>query len=180
MKKVFLILLGGVVFTSCNNKGTSANEATTDTSGTTAVAQKMDYPYTIDHPDNWEMGSNQNTMVALSALKAYEKGNVDESLKNFGDSVQIQFDGLDTKLSNDSLKAFFAKGRSGFKSMDIKMDDWESVVSKDKKDEWVTLWYRQKWEDAKGKMDSADVINDLKMKDGKIVRLDEYTRKLHQ
>jgi hypothetical protein len=180
MKKVLFILLGGVVFASCNSKSTSAKEATTDTSGTTAVAQKMVYPYTIDHPDNWEMGSNQNTMAALSALKAFENGNVDESLKNFGDSIQIQFDGLDTKLSNDSLKAFFAKSRSNIKNMNIKMDDWESVVSKDKKDEWVTLWYRQKWEDASGKKDSADIINDLKMKDGKIIRLDEYTRKLHQ
>jgi hypothetical protein len=59
------------------------------------------------------------------------------------------------------------------------MDDWESVISKDKKDEWVTLWYRQKWEDNKGKSDSSDIVNDLKMKDGKIIRLDEYTRKLH-
>jgi hypothetical protein len=179
MKKVFLILMGGVVIASCNNKSSSANEATTDTSGTAAVAQKMDYPYTIDHPDNWEIGSNQNTMTALSALKAYEKGNVDESLKYFGDSVRVQFDGLDTKLSNDSLKTMFTKSRADYKSMNVKMDDWISVISKDKKDEWVTLWYRQKWEDAKGKQDSADIINDIKFKDGKIIRLDEYTRKLH-
>ncbi len=63
--------------------------------------------------------------------------------------------------------------------MNIKMDDWESVTSKDKKDEWVTMWYRQRWEDNKGIKDSVDVVNDLKMKDGKIIRLDEYTRKLH-
>lgn len=179
MKKVFLILLGGVVFASCNNKSASSPEAATDTSGTEAVAQKMDYPYTIDHPDNWEMGNNQNTMTALSALKAYENGNVDESMKYFGDSIHLQFDGLDKKMSNDSLKSMFAKGRSNYKSMEVKMDDWESVISKDKKDEWVTLWYRQKWEDTNGKKDSADIVNDLKMKDGKIIRLDEYTRKLH-
>ena len=180
MKKILVVFLGGAIFTSCNSSNTPANEATKDSSATMASAPKMDYPYTIDHPDNWEMGSTQNSMVALSALKAYENGNVDESLKSFGDSVQIQFDGLDTKLSNDSLKSMFTRERRNFKSMNIKMDDWESVVSKDKKDEWVTLWYRQKWEDSKGKMDSADVINDLKMKDGKIIRLDEYTRKLHQ
>ncbi len=180
MKKILVVFLGGAIFTSCNSGNTPANEATKDSSATMASTPKMDYPYTIDHPDNWEMGSTQNSMVALSALKAYEKGNVDESLKSFGDSVQIQFDGLDTKLSNDSLKSMFTRERRNFKSMNIKMDDWESVVSKDKKDEWVTLWYRQKWEDSKGKMDSADVINDLKMKDGKIIRLDEYTRKLHQ
>ena len=63
--------------------------------------------------------------------------------------------------------------------MNVKMDDWESVSSNDKKEEWVTLWYRQSWEDTKGKKDSADIIDDMNIKNGKIIRLDEYTRKLH-
>ncbi len=142
-------------------------------------AAAMNYPYTIELPDNWEMGSNENTMAALSALKAYEIGNIDESIKYFGDSVQVQFDGLDKTMSNDSLKAMFASSRSGMKNIELKMDDWESVISKDKTKEWVTLWYRQKWEDMKGKVDSSDIVNDLQLKNGKIVRLDEYTRKLH-
>ncbi len=39
---------------------------------------------------------------------------------------------FDKKMSNDSLKSMFTKLRSGFKSIDVKMDDWESVISKDK------------------------------------------------
>ncbi|MEO6905894.1 MAG: hypothetical protein ABI148_06005, partial [Ginsengibacter sp.] len=65
------------------------------------------------------------------------------------------------------------------KNWKIKMQDWESVISNDKKDEYVTLWYRQYSENMKGVKDSTDIINDLKMKDGKIIGLDEYTRKLH-
>ena len=45
--------------------------------------------------------------------------------------------------------------------------------------EYVTLWYREYSKDAKGAKDSIDVVNDLKMKDGKIIGLDEYLRKLH-
>ena len=184
MKKLILVFIGGLVFVSCNNNGTSTTEVTKDSSAKDssvkgAMAQTMSYPYTIDHPDNWQTGSSDNTMNALMALKAYENGNMDESMKYFGDSVKVAFDGLEKTLSNDSLKAMFNRSRSGLKSMSIKMDDWESVISKDKKDEWVTLWYRQKWEDNKGKSDSADIVNDLKMKDGKIIRLDEYTRKIH-
>ena len=175
--------MSAIAFASCNDAGTETKEAMKDStskdSTTAAPAVVMNYPYTIDHPDNWEMGSNANTMVALSALKAFENGNVAESMKYFGDSTHIQFDGLDKTMSNDSLKAMFTQWRGGIKSMSIRMDDWESVISKDKKDEWVTFWYREKWEDMKGKKDSADYINDLKIKDGKIVRLDEYTRKLH-
>ena len=180
MKKLTLFFLAAIAFTSCNNAGTDTKEAVKDSTAPVPPAPvAMNYPYTIDHPDNWDMGSTANTMVALSALKGYETGNVPESMKYFGDSVHLQFDALDKAFPVDSLQAMFTKFRSAMKSMEVKMNDWESVISKDKKEEWVTLWYKQKWEDSKGKKDSADIIDDLKLKDGKIVRLDEYTRKLH-
>ncbi len=179
MKKMVLFFLAGIAFSSCNNQGTQTKEAMKDTTSGAPAAVAMNYPYTIDHPDNWDMGNNQNTMVALSALKAFENGNIPETMKYFGDSVHMQFDGLDKTLPADSVQAMFTKIRNDMKSLAIKMYDWESVISKDKKDEWVTIWYRQKSEDMKGRKDSADYVNDLKMKDGKIIRLDEYTRKLH-
>jgi hypothetical protein len=180
MKKMMLLFLAAIAFTSCNNAGTETKEAVKDSTAPAPPAPvAMNYPYTIEHPDNWDMGSTGNTMIVLTAIKAFENGNVAESMKNFGDSIQLQFDGLDKKMSADSAKALFTTWRNAYKSMEVKMNDWESVISKDKKEEWVTIWYRQKWEDTKGKKDSADFIDDLKLKDGKIVRLDEYTRKLH-
>ena len=178
MKKLRLLFFTAIAFVSCNNAGTETKEAAKDSTASTP-AKVMNYPYTIDHPDNWDMGNPENTMVALSALKAFSSGDVAGGMKYFGDSAQVQFDGLDKTMSNDSLKSMFTAWRNGYKSIDVKMNDWESVISKDKKEEWVTLWYRQKWEDMKDKKDSADFIDDLKIKDGKIIRLDEYTRKLH-
>jgi hypothetical protein len=181
MRKIKFLFLSAVVFASCNNNGTEGKEAAKDSTkkDSTATAAAVNYPYTIEHPDNWDIGSKQNTVIALSALKAFNSGNIAESVTYFGDSVKVEFDGMDKKLSNDSLKAIFTKWRNGYKSIDVKMQDWESVISKDKSEEWVTLWYRQKWEDTKGKADSADYIDDLKLKNGKIIQLDEYTRKLH-
>ena len=57
--------------------------------------------------------------------------------------------------------------------MTVKMGDWESVISKDKKTEYVTMWYREIWTDKKGKTDSLAVIDDCKIVNGKIVELDE-------
>ena len=180
MKKLVLFFMTAIAL-SCNNGTSTAVEAKKDTAAATATAAPapMNYPYTIDHPDNWEVGSTANTMTALSALKAWEDGKVDESVKYFGDTVHVRFDGLDKKMTNDSLKTFFTASRNSFKSITVKMGDWESVISKDKSEEWVTIWYKQTWEPLKGKKDSSDVINDLKLKDGKIVILNEYTRKLH-
>lgn len=147
-----------------------------DTSDSSA---KMDYPYKIEKPDNWEIGSSENTMVALQALKAWEDGNVDQTLKFFGDSIHLKFDGLDKKISNDSLKIFFTENRNKFKSIKERVEDWESVISKDKSEEWVTLWYTDIPETQAGVLDSIDIVNDFKLKDGRIIRIDQYTRKLN-
>ena len=177
MKQLLMLVLGGVLFASCKDSGSSATEATGETAANTVNTQNMDYPYTIDHPDYWETGSQQNTLNALSSLKAWENNNLDESMKYFADSVHVQFDGFDKTVSKDSLRKMIAPGPT-FKSHSVKMQDWESVISKDKKEEYFTVWYRQYNEHIDGQKDSVDVINDLKMKNGKIIGLDEYRRKL--
>jgi hypothetical protein len=58
------------------------------------------------------------------------------------------------------------------------MDDWESVISSDKKSEWVTLWYKQTVTDKKGHIDSMSVVDDAKIVNGKIVVLDEKIQHL--
>jgi hypothetical protein len=63
------------------------------------------------------------------------------------------------------------------KNLKLKVTDWESVVGKTKKEEWVTVWYIQSWTDAKGKADSIQLVNDMQIKAGKIVQLDEYGRR---
>lgn len=179
MKQLLLLFWTGLFYIACNNTQTTSKAPTSDsTTEATPVAPKMDYPYTIKKPDNWDIGSQQNTLIVLRALKAWENNKIDESAGYFSDSVQVRFDGLDKKVSNDTLKALITY-RPEVKSYSIRMEDWESVISKDKKDEYVTIWYRQFTDHKNGKKDSVDVIDDLKMKNGKIIGLDEYTRKLH-
>lgn len=178
MKKLTFIFLTALAC-SCDNMQTPPKEPTKDTAAAAATSTPANYAYTIEHPDNWEVGSAANTAIALSALKAFEDGKIDECLTYFGDSVRVQFDGLDKKMSRDSLKVLFTNSRNNYKTIKVKMYDWESVIAKDKSEEWVTLWYSQTWETTKGVKDSADVINDLMLKNGKIVRLSEYTRRTH-
>jgi len=179
IKLLSLLLLGGALFTACNSAGTSPNEAQKDSTSVSTNIQPMNYPYTIDHPDNWEIGSQQNTMIALASLKAWENKNIGDAVKFFADSVHIRFDGIDQKVSNDTLKSMITPSPMT-KNYSIKMQDWESVISKDKTEEYVTLWYREYKENTNGKKDSMDVVNDLKMKDGKIIGLDQYIRRLHK
>ena len=175
MKQVFIIAVG-VCLLSCNTASTTKTNADSSTAAAPRTDEKMDYAYTIDHPDNWETGDRKNTAIVLKGLKAYENGDIATCVATFGDSVKLEFDNYEATLSNDSLKAMFTRDRSKIKAMTIHMDDWESVISKDKKVEYVSLWYKQIWTDEKGKVDSLECMDDLRMKNGKIVGLNEKIR----
>ncbi len=121
-------------------------------------------------------GKRSNTEMVLKGLKAYENGNIEEAVKDFADSVKLEFDGFEAKVSKDSLVALFKRSRSEAKSMTIKMEDFESVKSKDGKEEWVSLWYKEIWEDQKGKKDSVQTMDDMRIENGKIALLNQKVR----
>ena len=56
------------------------------------------------------------------------------------------------------------------------MEDFESVKFKDEKEEWVSLWYKEIWEDQKGKKDSVQTMDDLRIENGKIALLNQKVR----
>jgi len=96
--------------------------------------------------------------------------------KCFADSVDFRFDGGDFKGTLAQFVKMVVSETSAMKTDKITMQDWEAVVSKDKKENWVTVWYKQKWTNAKGVADSAELVNDMSLKDGKIFKFDEYMR----
>jgi hypothetical protein len=167
MRKIvsFCLLLAGAV--SCNQAEKPAETSTA----------KPNYAYTIDKPDNWDMVADpKNTEIAMNALKAFEENKLDECASYFADSVRWRFDYVDVKLGKDSLKSFISEGRKTYASLKVNMHDFESVVSKDKKENYVTMWYTQVFTDASGKVDSTAIINDIKIENGKIVELSEASR----
>lgn len=179
MKKIIFLLTVLVVAISCNDAGTTGTDSkdSTTKTATTNGTDSINYPYTIENPDTWEPGDKMHTLNVLKSLKGFETGNIDEAVSYFGDSVRLRFDEMDEKVSHDSLKALFTKWRGMYKSVKIDMGDWESVKSKAKNEEWVSIWYKQINEDKNGKKDSMAIMDDLKIVNGKIVELDEKSRK---
>ncbi|MEO6404228.1 MAG: hypothetical protein ABIY51_05485 [Ferruginibacter sp.] len=176
MKRLILISFWSLFVFGCNDK-TEKTEATTGDSPKMASATSTDelvYPYTLDQPyKDWQPGDKQHAVMVMNALKGYESGDIDGAMAGFGDSIDLRFDYYHGKLSHDSLKNYFIKDRANYSNIKIKMGDWESVISKDKKEEYVTMWYKQIITDKAGKTDSLAVIDDAKIVNGKIVELDE-------
>lgn len=177
MKKIFLFAATATFIISCNNNSTTTTNASDSTKTESVKAETLVYPYTLEEPyKDWQPGDQQHAVTVLKSLKGFETNNMDACMAGFGDSVKINFDYLQATFSNDSLKKFFTNARAQYNSMTIHMGDWESVISKDKMSEYVTLWYKQIWTDKKGKTDSVSVINDCKIVNGKVVELSENIR----
>lgn len=169
MKKIYLLFIIPLLITACQPK--------TKTDDTAATSVTPVYPYKIKHPDYWTMDtSHTNTVIALNAIKAYETMDTVLMKKCFADSLTFDYDGGEFKGTISQLIKMIETMSPNTKNIKIDMKDWESVISNDKKEEWVTLWYTQHWTDAKGKTDSVQYINDMQLKGGKIVKLDEFAR----
>ncbi len=172
MKKLLPLFAMALLITACKPKATTdATAAKTDTAG---------FAYTIPEPtNNWDIDTNTtNLKVALKALKAYETGDTTNMRSYFTDTITFNFDsGTFKGPAGDFVKQCKMATDSG-KKVVIQMSDWESVISKKEKDQWVGLWYDEISTDAKGKVDTLSEVNNVLFANGKITRIDEYVRRL--
>lgn len=138
-----------------------------------------DYPYQLNGPyKDWQAGNQENAIMVLKMIKAWETKNVAECASYFADNCEMNMDYYQATVSKDSIVAFIENSYTNNASIKVEMQDWESVVSADGKDEWVTLWYKQTLVDKDGKSETLNIINDAKIENGKIVLFDEYIQHL--
>ena len=173
MKNLLFFLFAASAAVSCNNqipyfeaKVQPVNE------------EKYEYPYTSDRPfNNWEIGDEKNIVLVLNSLKAYQDGKIATSIENFADVVTLEFDNYHFKGNKDRAMQLFTRKRNNLQSLDIQIENCQSLTSRDTKDEWVSIWYKQKWTSKSGKTDSLFCMEDLKIENGKIAVLDQKTRR---
>lgn len=172
MKQILLMAGLAFAFASCNNETKDASKDSAET--VTATAAAVELPFKLDEPyKNWQTGSTENAVAAMTALKTFVDKDFAGLAASLADSLDLRVDGFQQKMSRDSAISLFTNIRNGYNDLAITMYDYESVISADKKTEWVTLWYKQVWKDANGKADSLSIIDDCKMENGKMAVLDE-------
>jgi hypothetical protein len=126
----------------------------------------------MKYVSDWVPGDPHHAAMVMKALKSYETGNLNDGKQYLADSVNFFVDGFRFKGTRDSLISILNKARAGYKEMAIDMHDWESVKSKSRNEEYVTMWYTEKTTDLKGKKDSANYTDDVKIVNGKIAEID--------
>ena len=181
MKKLIVLLFSPLLFTACNDKATTSAD-TKDSSKMDSGSSKMDansadngnveLVYTMKYVSDWVPGDPHHAAMVMKALKGFETGNLDDTKQYFADSVTFIGDGYKFKGTKDSLISEFSKDRAKLKDIVITMQDWESVKSKSRGEEYVTMWYMQKTTDLKGRKDSANYTDDVRIVNGKIAQID--------
>lgn len=169
MKPALLILCLCLMLFSCKNTSTT-EQASTDTT-------KIDYPFKPKYSINWQRGDEHNALIVLKCLKKYIAGDVKGALENFADTTEFVGDQFHFKGKKDSLAVILGQIRGDMISVSKEFDSWMTTYYPDKKDTWVTLWYTEKWTDKKGKKDSLYYVDDVLLKNGKILVYDEKVRR---
>ncbi len=171
MKSLLFLLIFVALGISCNTN--SEAPVATGLAPDSSTVEPA-YPYTLESPyREWQAGDRQHVVTVMKSLKAFEAGDMDGCMTAFGDTVDLRFDGYYAKLAKDSAKKMLTQSRQALAAVKINMADWESVISKDKKHEYVTLWYKEIQTDRKGKVDSLSIVDDIKIVNGKIVEIDQ-------
>lgn len=169
-----LLLFCSLALFSCTNESKPAESKTDSTA--TAAKETLSYPYSAKYTLNWQPGDEKNAVIVLNCLKKYCDGDVKGSMAYMADTAEFIADRIHLKLTRDSLGAVFTKMRATFGSITAEPDTWITTYYPEKKDTWVTVWYTQKWTDLKGKADSAYYTDDVLVKEGKILQIDEKQR----
>ena len=183
MKKLLFLLLPAALFFSCSD-----NKSTTEiASGDSVTTNKMDndgddddvaLPYTMRGKADWKRASAGNAAIAMNTLRAYEMNDIEGMRQYLADTVEFFVDNWSFKGSRDSTIAMMTDHRRGTDSISINMHDYESVKSKSRNEEWVSLWYTETSKMKGGKLDSARVMDDIKIVNGKVAVIDSKMRRL--
>ncbi|MBB2145477.1 hypothetical protein GM921_08285 [Pedobacter sp. LMG 31464] len=167
MKQLSFLLLITLLFVGCQSKDAK----------TTAKVDTTNYPYTSKKAYNWEMNSDsKNMIIAMNALKAFASKDTAALKPLIADSIHLSVDGYELNGTRAEFLKAAQQEMDKYNSISINMDDYESVVSADKTEEWVSLWYTQHSEGKDGKKGSVNMFNDIKIEKGKVTKWNEYVR----
>jgi hypothetical protein len=170
MKKLNFFIWVAMLLYACQNRPASKSLPT--------LRGDAHYAYAVKQSDRWTTNpDHQNIMVTMNALKAYETGDTTLLRKCVADSLTVYYDGGIYKGGKREFMFTIKEVVKALKKLRIKVKDCESVISKDHEQERVTTWYTQYWINEQGQPDSADVVDDARFKDGKIIVWYDYMRR---
>jgi hypothetical protein len=169
---LFLATLCVVILLSCQSESKPAVVK----SDSAVAKEPIAYPFTAKYSLNWQPGDEKNALIVLNCLKHYVDSDMKGAFVDFADTVDFYSDGFHFKGSKDSLQTIIGTERNALASVSKSFDTWLTAYYPDNGENWVTLWYTETTTNKKGKTDSLFYVDDVLIKNGKILEYDEKIR----
>lgn len=153
------LLPGLVLFAIACNQTASKEPASSDEKTETAPEKPVDanisYPYNPTYSSSFEMGNPQLSKIVLDMWKDYDNNTLDNSAKNFADSVTMHLEGSKgTRLSRDATLSEAKKYRATQSDVKSVIHAFVPLKSTDKNEDWVLVWGTE-YATMNGKKDST-------------------------
>jgi len=138
------------------------------------TSQSIDYGYEATYSSNWKIGNPENIKVVLDVQKGAEKNDFEAVKKNIHSEIIIG-NGDGTVIRG--IEAFSNTFESFLKNFKISVNPavWIAVES-DEGDEWVLLWTNEEYTDEEGKTKKIAAQESFQIKDGKIIRVNQFQK----
>ena len=175
MRKIIIFFLAAAFLFACNANDSTTVKGATDS---TAKTEPLNLPFKVAKTPDWERGDPSHVTLAMNTLKAFVDNDMTGIKQYLADSVEFYTDGIKFKGPRDSLVKMFTRYRGERSRIDINMHDYESVKSKTRGEEWVSMWYTENNVSNAGVSDSFMVMDDIKIVNGKVAIIDSKGRKL--
>ena len=144
---------------------------------TDSVLPEIHSPYKITYSSRFAIDEPKNAETILTLWKDYEEGNLSAHKDLFADSIEMYFaDGFTLHASRDSVIAVAQKHRNTFTKVADRVDAVTAVKSTDKNENWVLIWGMETTTAKNGKVDSVNLQETWRLKDGKVNLLFQYSR----
>jgi hypothetical protein len=170
------MLSTAAMFVACNNEKKD-DVKTTEASSSDSMKAPMQLAFTPAYSSSFEIGKPEYAaMIVQGSWKDWEMNTMDK--KNWLADTIVAFHSDNSMASgSDSLMARWKRGRAGYTKVIDTIHSVLSVYSTDKKENWVLVWAQEINTDAKGKIDTTELMETWRInKDGKADRLYQYDR----
>ena len=170
MRKVCVLAILSLII-ACNSgpKEDVSSVAPAKDSTENGSSENVSYPYTASYSSKFEIGSANHANLILSLWKDWDNNTFDNSRNSFADTVTMYFwDGTRLHASRDSILAAAKQMRGNYSKVASRVDAFIPLRSKDKNEDWVTVWGMETHTDKKGITDSINLQETWRLnKDGK-------------
>jgi hypothetical protein len=171
MKPWIFLAATAVALSSCNTK--SVDTYASGNPDTLTYAYKASYSSDFTVPYHPEYAQK-----VLQVWKMFETAQIDSMKPYFSDSVHYDdANGMHFFGPTVQLLAYAKKDVEGLDSMRFDIIAWQSAHVNDKNDDWVNIWSRERRYPKTGKADTMMMQENWQVKDGKVIRFDQYLAK---